>query len=111
MLALCRCRSLVPPAALALASRSPTSPAAAQPSLRASRLLDRSTGAFATRALVSKHTPDSPAAAAGPSTTTACSASGAMESHGKLVQVSPQSAFHFHLGFSNKTKSDAYCRE
>ena len=35
-----------------------------------------------------------------------------MESHGKkLVPVSPQLAFQFHLVFSNKTESDAYCLE
>ena len=35
----------------------------------------------------------------------------AMESHGKLVQVSAQAAFQFHLVFSNKTESDVYCLE
>ena len=32
-----------------------------------------------------------------------------MESHGKLVRVSQQDTYHFHLVFSNKTESDAYC--
>eukprot|EP01043_Picozoa_sp_COSAG02_P010984 COSAG02_NODE_398_length_23118_cov_49.968939_11_plen_696_part_00 len=32
-----------------------------------------------------------------------------VESHGKLVHVSAQDAFHFHLVFSNKTESDTYC--
>jgi hypothetical protein len=32
-----------------------------------------------------------------------------MESHGKLVRVSAQSSHQFHLVFSNKTESDAYC--
>ena len=33
------------------------------------------------------------------------------ESHGKLVPVSAQSEFEFHLVFSNKTQTDAYCLE
>ena len=33
------------------------------------------------------------------------------ESHGKLVPVSEQSEFQFHLVFSNKTQTDAYCLE
>ena len=33
----------------------------------------------------------------------------ALESHGKLVPVSAQALFQFHLVFSNKTESDAYC--
>ena len=33
----------------------------------------------------------------------------ALESHGKLVPVSAQAPFRFHLVFSNKTESDAYC--
>ena len=33
------------------------------------------------------------------------------ESHGKLVEVSTQSEFQFHLVFSNKTQTDAYCLE
>ena len=32
-----------------------------------------------------------------------------IESHGQLVQVSPAAEYHFHLVFSNKTESDAYC--
>jgi hypothetical protein len=31
------------------------------------------------------------------------------ESHGKLVPVSAQAQHQFHLVFSNKTESDAYC--
>eukprot|EP01046_Picozoa_sp_COSAG06_P062253 COSAG06_NODE_13973_length_1201_cov_0.823956_1_plen_44_part_10 len=31
------------------------------------------------------------------------------ESHGKLVRVSEADAYQFHLVFSNKTESDAYC--
>ena len=33
------------------------------------------------------------------------------ESHGKLVPVSAQSEFEFHLVFSNKTQTDGYCLE
>eukprot|EP01046_Picozoa_sp_COSAG06_P003123 COSAG06_NODE_118_length_23136_cov_18.029257_7_plen_850_part_00 len=33
----------------------------------------------------------------------------APQSHGKLVRVSPRHAFQFHLVFSNKTESDAFC--
>ena len=33
------------------------------------------------------------------------------ESHGKLVPVSEQSEFQFHLVFSNKTQTDGYCLE
>ena len=36
-------------------------------------------------------------------------ASAPTESHGQLVQVSPADEYHFHLVFSNKTESDAYC--
>ena len=35
----------------------------------------------------------------------------ALESHGKLVPVSAQAQYQFHLVFSNKTESDAYCLE
>ena len=34
---------------------------------------------------------------------------GALESHGKLVPVSARAQHRFHLVFSNKTESDAYC--
>ena len=33
----------------------------------------------------------------------------ALESHGKLVPVSARAQHRFHLVFSNKTESDAYC--
>ena len=33
------------------------------------------------------------------------------ESHGKLVPVSEEAEFQFHLVFSNKTQTDAYCLE
>ena len=33
------------------------------------------------------------------------------ESHGKLVPVTEQSEFQFHLVFSNKTQTDGYCLE
>ncbi len=32
-----------------------------------------------------------------------------MESHGQLVRVAPTQHYHYHLVFSNKTESDAYC--
>ena len=32
-----------------------------------------------------------------------------IQSHGQLVHVSPAAEYHFHLVFSNKTESDAYC--
>ena len=38
-------------------------------------------------------------------------AAGTRESHGKLMPVSPQAEFEFHLVFSNKTETDSFCLE